>query len=309
MFVVTDNDISTKTQLVAALRKFLVTGKTTVPPDNGRDYHASPGELVLVHAIADYYEYNDAIPDKVLGIGVFHDLRKHLAEAFHAFRTEPKYDVVREAYKRETGESDEIPDLFDARGRWTRHRVVYDLCRLMPLIAGRMGGVWLERDLEGYFECQVHVVEAAWREFVRRCYREIAPVIKASGSTSRRGLFGRTYLNADAMAGRVQYTFERMTSEPDLKILDQLTALAENRDATVENKYAAIEALLMTRRAPKETWGRYEISFAADESDLLGMRSGMNFPGSSITDYKSCVDMIEDVVAHWDLSKLVEGRY
>jgi len=305
MFVITEHDINSKAQFVTALRKFLHTGQTTVPQDNGREYHMSPGESNLVEAIADYFEAHTEIADKVSGIGFWYDVLKHIADAFHEFRTDPKHATLRQIYKGQT-DGAEIPDLFDIRHGQSRARVIYDLGRFLPLIAGRMDEGIGDR-LEGYFNCQQHVVEAAWRVFVRRCYRSIAPVIKKSQSRSHRGLFGRTTLSVDTMAGRAQYSFERPTASPDTAhLFEKITSIVDTPGATSENKFAAIETVLMMRCPSKKTYSAYEISFMADESDMVGFRAGMNTPGSAITDYKICVEMIEDVVAHWDPPKLVE---
>lgn len=305
LFVVTKDDINSKSQFVAALRKFIHTGQTTVPQPNGREYNTSHGEMELLHAIADYFDAHTEIVDKETGIGFWYDVLKHIADAFHEFRTDPKHETLRQIYKGQTDGS-EIPDLFDIRHGRARARVIYDLGRLLPLIAGRMDEGIGDR-LEGYFNCQQHLVEATWRVFVRQCYRSIAPVIQKSKSRSHKGLFGRTTLSVDTMVGRAQYTFERPTSTPDVaNLFEQITAIVDTPGVSAVDKYAAIEAVLMTRKPAKRTYGAYEISFVADESDMIGFRAGMNVPGSAISDYKACVEMIEDVIAHWDPSKLVE---
>lgn len=304
-FYVTKDDINSKTQFVAALRTYLKTGKTTKPTDNGRVYAASsPGEVNLIAAIADYFEQHDEIVDKESGIGFWYDVLKHIADAFQEFRTHAKYEMLRNVYRSVTDGS-EIPDLFDIRHGRIRMRVLDDLARFLPLIAGRMDPYIGER-LDGYFNCQLYLVEATWRVFIRQCYRTVAPRIKASRSRTHRGLFGRTYLEVNTMAGRVQYTFERTLYPSNLHLYEKITSIVDTPGAVPEDKYAAIEALLMTRKAPEPTSGAYEISFMGDESDMTGFRSGMNVPGSSISDYKACVAMIEDVIEHWNPATLVE---
>ena len=303
-FYVTKDDINSKAQFVAALRKFLKTGQTTIPQENGREYNASAGELTLIHAIADYFDAHTEIRDES-GIGFWYDVLKHVADAFYEFRTDPKHEQLRSIYKAQT-EGSEIPDLFDVRHGRARSRVIFDLGRFLPLIAGRMDEGIGER-AEGYFNCQQQVIEVAWREFVRHCYRSIAPVIRKGKSRSHQGLFGRTTLSVDTMAGRAQYTFERPTSVPEhLNLYEKVTAIVDTPGADPVDKYAAIEAVLMTRQLAKRTYSAYEISFVADESDMIGFRAGMNTPGSAISDYKACVEMIEDVVAHWNPALLVE---
>lgn len=302
-FYVTKDDINSKSQFVAALRKFLATGQTTVPQENGREHRANPSELLLINALADYFDAHTEIVDHETGIGFWQDALKHIADAFHEFRTHPKHAVLVGLYKGHT-EGNELPDLFDIRGGRTRLRVLYDLEAFLPLIAGRMDPYIGER-LQGYFNCEMSLVEATWRKFVRQCYRSIAPRIKVSGFRTHTGLFGRTTLSVSTMAGRASYSFERGTASPDVQnLFEKITSVVDTPDANAVDKYAAIEALLMTRRPAKRGYSAYEISFTADESDMIGFRAGINTPGSAITDYKVCVEMIEDVIAHWDLSKL-----
>lgn len=292
-FYVTADDITTKTQFVAALRRFLSTGETTTPYDNGK-YQVSPGTLKLIAAFVSYLETHTEIPDKDPGINWFHDLATHLVDAFVEFRTHPKHAELRQAYASET--NDEIPDLLDIRSHIVRSRVTRDLTDLMPLVAGRCGGTWLARELTAYFNGQYHVVYHAWRSFLRACYQPMAARLKAE-MRSLTGTFGHTTLDIDFGGGRMQFTFERTDKIPDVEVLDKVTHLVEVSNASAENRLAALQALLMTRRS--STAGRVTKSamFLGDESDLSGCRSGL-YQSSEL--YTEIVEMINDVVDHWD---------
>lgn len=301
LFQVMDYDITTKTKFVAALRKFLATGVT---PDNPHgDYRSTRGELELIHVITQYFEDHTEIPDKELGLNWLCDLHKHLVEAFEEFRTHPKHQALREIYRSQT--EHEIPDLLDVRGGHARIHVVYDLLKFFPDVTDRMGGDWLHADLKTYFEAQDTVIEHAWRRFVRLCYRPIAHRIKAESHRGNSGLFGRTTLRSYVLAGRIMFTFARSAKQPDLTVLDEITGVLDGKTAAAENKIAAIEAILMTRTAVDSDPDVVQVSFVGDDSDMSGNRSGMNTPSA---DCRTCVDMIEDVIAHWDPNKFVEDR-
>jgi hypothetical protein len=302
-FYITDDDITTKTKFVAAIRKFLATGETTTPGD--REYRPSRGELELVHAIADYFVAHDEIVDKESGLNWLCDLGRHLVDAFVEFRTHEKHTALREIYRSQT-EGNEIPDLLDIRGGYTFGNVTRDLTRLMPMIAGRCGGEWLERDLESTFQAQSVVIDHAWRRFVRECYRPIAPRIKAESHRGNSGLFGRTTLRSYVMAGRIMFTFARSDKLPDVAMLDKLVGFIETEGVSAENKLAAIEALLMTRQSLDRGPDAHQVSFVGDDSDMTGCRSGMNYPN---TPYTECVAMIEDVIANWKPDRFVEDRH
>lgn len=294
-FVVTEDDISTKSQFVAALRKFLQTGVTPTE----RDYTPHPGELLLVGAIADYFEAHTEIPEKQGGVWWFQDLPAYLVEAFTEFNIDPKHRVLRELYKSQTN-GHEVPDLLDVRDP-RRAYVLFDLLRLLPDVTGRCGDEALQRHMQVYFEAQDRVIEHAWRRFVRICYRPMARALKQK--SDRSGVFGRTTVRSYGFAGRFQFTFARSTYQPDMKILDQVTALVEGAHGNAEDRLAAIEAILMTRRAPDAEPDRDHVSFLMDASDMLGTRSNLASPPA--VPYDEVVHMIEDVIAHWDEVKFV----
>jgi len=50
--------------------------------------------------------------------------------------------------------------------------------------------------------------------------------------------------------------------------------------------------------------GEATMTYVADASDMYGLRSGPNKPGAP---YAECVAMIDDVIAHWDIDKLVRS--
>lgn len=305
LFEITDDDIRTKTKFVQQLRRFVADegASTDDGYDRGSSYNPSRGEVTLVRAIADYFDDHPEIVDKDSGINWLVDLGKYLVDAFEEFRTLPKYQALREQYQLDGGEMRyEIPDLLDLRGSYQHGHVTHDLERLMPILAGRCGGEWLERDLTCRFGAEAMVIDHAWRRFVRICYRPIAPRIKAERHRGNSGLFGRTTLRSYVLAGRIMFTFSRTSTVSD--VLAKVTELVNTADVTAENKVAALEALLMIIPAPDEGPDVQSVSFVADESDMYGFRSGLNYPH---TPYAECVAMINDVIDNWDSDKFVEN--
>jgi hypothetical protein len=187
----------------------------------------------------------------------------------------------------------EIPDLLDIRGSYTYSHVTHDLARLMPILAGRCGGSWLERDLESTFQAQSTVIDHAWRRFVRECYRPIAAKIKAESHRGNSGLFGRTTLRSYVMAGRIMFTFARAPERQSDDPHENAMYMAAKRFGKFADGRPFIE------RAEQS------ISFVGDDSDMTGCRSGMNYPN---TPYAECVAMINDVTDNWKPDQFVEDR-
>lgn len=311
LFQITDHVIDTKTDFIAAIRRFVTSGALPTSGDPVQDgqyrergFRLSCGQLLLVGAIADYFEAHTEIPDDEFGFSWFHDLRKYLVQAFEEFRTAPHHQALRDCYKGQTG-GDAIPDLLDARGGLVHQSVVRDIVELFPKLTGRRAHR-VERDLMTYFNAEVMVIDHAWKRFVRRCYRSIAPKIKAARHSGGSGIFGRTMLRYFCTGGRVMYTFARSNVTVDVSMLEQVIGLVEASGVTAENKLAAIEAVVMSRRSPDAGDDLYQLWYVADENDMYGFRAGLQTVRAP---YTECVAMIHDVIDHWDVDKIAEdGR-
>lgn len=259
--------ITDKQAFIAALDHFCDTEGRDTPDGYGRiGMRTSHGETTLMRGLARYLE-NPAIPAGDRYTNWFTDLPAHLVDAFVAFRSlgNANFAELRTQYLKETGH--DIPDLLDLRaGRYDRAMVVYDLIRLMPVLAAKVTGhqysprltdsmPWLRQALDGYLNAQANVITHAWRSFIRTCYRPMAKAFKAQLNRGNKGVFGTTTLMSYVLAGRFMFTFQR----------------GDDSD--------------------------HQVSFVGDDSDLYGFRSGLNFPSVS---YAEAVAMIEEVVAHWD---------
>lgn len=297
------DDIKSKSQFIRELLRFVACEGVGIRDEYGHaDYQSSRGEIMLVDAIAGYFEAHTEIPDKVLGINWFKDVPAYLVDAFIEFRTDPKHEELRKCYRAEV--KCDIPDLLDICGGFAHGHVTRDLTRLMPLLAGR--GSWLRSELESYFNGEMTVIDHAWRRFIRQCYRPgLIQRIKVEDHRGNAGIFGRTTLRSWAGMGRVMFTFARSDKTPDLSMLDQIVGFVETEGVDAEAKLAAIEAVLMTRRSLKHEPDTHQVTFVADDGDLHGFRSGINY-GS--TPYAEAVAMINDVVDNWNPSKFIEDR-
>ncbi len=211
-----------KEHFISQLRRFAREGGGWMPDGYGRiGYQESRGERMLAGMIANYLSGPEIPAEDPYGNWYVH-LDDHLVDAHVEFQTLPKWEGWRVQYKLETGE--DVPDLEHLHvGGLHRLLVCRDLSRLCSLLAGDRGGDWLRGRLEERFNAQRTCVDQAWRRFVRTCYRQLMPRIKAESHRGNKGRFGYTTLMTYAMAGRVMFTFTRDDGE-------QLTYVADDPD-------------------------------------------------------------------------------
>lgn len=269
--------INNKTDFVRAVRRFVATEGKDTPDGCGRiGYRPQRGELTLMAGIADCFEQNTSIIEGDAHDNWLHYLPEWLDETFEEIRTSKKHMSLRERFLWETeraGRGESFPSLVDFHiGGLGRLLTVKQLTRLIPILAYPEAAkterfTWLNEHLESYVFAQDRAVEQAWHRFVRGPYRKLLPRIKDESHRGNKGTFGKTTLMSYAIAGRVMFTFER----PDPR---------------------------GGRRDPRD-----QVSFVADDGDMFGHRSGGN---STTTPFTTCIEMIHDVVDHWDIDKFAE---
>lgn len=265
-----ERSINNKSQFITALMNFVATKGEHTPDGYGRiGYRPHRGELALVAGIADSVRANKAIVGGDEYSNWLTYLPEWLDETFEDLRTAKQWQHVRDAYARDTGYA--IPSLVNFHeGGLHRLLVAKQVVRLIAILAylddaKDQHHTWLEQHLESYVFAQDRAVEQAWHRFVRGPYRKLMPRIKEESHRGNSGLFGKTTLLSYAIAGRVMFTFEREIDKHS----------------------------------------RHQVSFVADDSDMLGHRSGGN---STDTPFMTCIEMIHDVVDHWDIDKFVEAK-
>jgi hypothetical protein len=213
-----------KSRFITALRRFSTEGGAELYDVEYKrfGYHEYRGERLLASALAQYLD-EPQIPSDALEVNGYHDLPGHLADAFVAFRTEAKWEALREDYIRLT-EGKEIFDLVNVHvGGLHRLLMVHQLARLMSVLTGE---TWLRSNLEAYFNAQQVCIDQAWRRFVRVGYRQLMPHIKSAQHRGNRGKFGKTVCMTYEMAGRVMFTFKRGADQDDV----QITYIADASD-------------------------------------------------------------------------------
>lgn len=243
----------TKQEFINRLRWFAANEGDGLPDEYGHpDYAPSRGETMLAGMLARWLD-ESGVPDGDQFDNWERDIPRYVVEAYADFATDPKWELARDAYRKELFY--DIPDLVDVyAGGLHRTLVAHSVCRLMPLLAEAK---WLKSMLESTLNAQMEVIDHAWRRFVRVAYRKLMPRIKTERHRGNAGVFGSTRLLTFDCAGRVMFTFQR---------------------------------------------GDGQITYVADASDMYGNRAGPNAPGAP---YAECVAMIEDVIAHWDVDKLL----
>lgn len=200
-------EFTEKKDFIAALRRFAEVGGDELfdPVYERKGYRPYRGEQTLAQGIAKYLD-DPKIPGDTIGINWYHDLSKHLVDAFVEFRTHEKWNALREAYKIKT-EGNEIPDLVDLHiGGLHRALMVNQLARLCTVLSGEL---WLQHDLQSHFGAQQECIDQAWRRFLRVGYRELMPRIKQERHRGNKGEFCSTSLMTYCMAGRCMFTFLR----------------------------------------------------------------------------------------------------
>lgn len=121
---------------------------------------------------------------------------------------------------------------------------------------------WLGGRLECHFGARMQVVDQSWRSFARVAYAPLIARIRQETHRGNAGDLGNTHVMTWAGMGRVMITFRGRRS----------------RDQDDD-----------------------QVSAVCDDGDLVGIRSGLNFPGCKFT---RAVDLIDEATAHWDLGKI-----
>jgi hypothetical protein len=194
--------VTEKSELIQRLRHFAEVEGKGIPDEYGHaDYRTCRYDTLFATAIALYLE---KMPEDRHWL---HDLPQTLVDAFSAFRADRQWATLRADYCRVMEGDAIIPDLTDTfRGEIRRTLESFHVSRLMSVLSGHS---WLNEKLESYFSAEMHVIDHAWRRFVRVAYRRLMGRIKKEQHRENKGTFGKTILRTYDCAGRVSFTFER----------------------------------------------------------------------------------------------------
>ena len=258
-----------KKLFIEALNHFASTEGEDTPNGYGRiGFRPHFGTTLLMRAFANFLSDSPSKPSS--GLIWAHDFPALLDEAFTEFRTLDRWNKLRVEYRKETGY--EIPSLVNIHeGDLHRVMVVSEVIRLIPILA--YPTVYGEQYVENGM---------SWL------------AIKLS-----------SYFNAQwNVIGQCWDQFVRKCYREVMPRIRKESHRGNHGKfgKTVLMSYAIAGRVMFTFERNKS---EYSISFVADDSDMQGHRAG---PNTTATPYKICVEMIEDVVEHWDVDKFKEHK-
>jgi hypothetical protein len=123
---------------------------------------------------------------------------------------------------------------------------------------------WVEHDIDTYCNAQKYVLQQTFDKFLRLVYRRgLGEMADKCDKRGMSGKFAETELRTFIIAGRIMFTFaRRQNSKP----------------------------------AQTSPYEEDSVSFVGEDGDLLCLGTGLQ---SVATDFRTALDMIEDVIKHW----------
>lgn len=201
-----------------------------------------------------------------------------LVAAFETLRTSNEEWVVYYRQKYEQDTEHKVPNITDIEEGGMHVMLDRSLAvqttlgGLMKDVIGEARGSWIESEIDKYCNAQVYVLQQTMDKFLRRVWwqgmYEMADKCKVPGMS---GKFGETQLRTRIMAGRVMFTFARRK----------------------EGKTGIYLGGELVDTLPYQ---EDSVSFVADDSDPLALGTGLQ---STDADFRTALDMIEDVIKVW----------
>jgi len=249
-----------KQELIDRLRNFIVGNKANCK-----------GQEAFVGFLIRYFEKLHIPNDEKYDFWQIDPcLPELMVDAFEQLRTGDDEATVRlrQMYEKETDH--EVPNITDLG-----ESNILDQCSAVQTTLGFMleevtGRSLVKNEIDAYCNAQKHVLQQTFDKFLRRVYRRgMFKIIDQSRSSGMNGDFGETNLMNFSTAGRLMFTFAR------------------KRDKEKDSIY---------EEGGKTYYNEYSVSFVVGDGDPLGLSAGLQ---SVFTDFRTALDMIEDVINHW----------
>lgn len=263
-----------KKELISGLIRFVGTDQCRW---NGQKIFAK----FLVQYLKNFYIPSDEKYD-------FWDIEPHLPElmvdAFEQLRTstDKEIAVLRQKYEAETGHK--VPNITDlgVSNLFDQSSAVQTtLGFMLKEITGRD---WVEHKIDTYCNAQKYVLQQTFDKFLRLVYRRgLGEMTDKCDTRGMSGKFGETEFRTFVMAGRIMFTFARR--------IDKRKDSCFKKDGEL-------------------FCNEWSVSFVGEEGDPLCLSAGIQ---SVYADFRTSLDMIEDVVKHWpsdpkEQKKLYKGN-
>lgn len=204
----------------------------------------------------------------------FWSLRQYLpqimVDAFEDFRTNPseEAEAFRQEWKQELGH--DVPNIIDIGVSDVLNQSSAIQTTLGFMLKHALGDEWIEKNIDAYCNAQKYVIEQTFDKFLREVYRRgLGKIINDSRDRGMSGTFGVTELRSYVVAGRIMLTFAR-------RIDPSKEGHYQNGDYWIINEHS--------------------ISFVCEEDDPLCYSAGLQ---SVCADFRTCLDMIDDVILNW----------
>lgn len=258
-----------KKELIGALRKH-VNGAEVGPRGLWK------GQKSFALFLAEYLErLHISHDEKYEHWEIDHYLPELLVAAFETLRTSNEEWIVHYRQMFEQDAEHEVPNITDISEGGMRvmlNRYLTVQTTLGFLIKKVTGESWIENNIDKYCNAQIYVLKQTMDKFLRRVWwqgmYEMTDKCRVRGMS---GKFGETQLRIFVTAGRVMFTFAR-------------------RKEGKTGVYLGGE-LIDTLPYQEDS-----VSFVADDSDPLALGTGLQ---SIDADFRTALDMIEDVIKSW----------
>ena len=205
-----------------------------------------------------------------------HHLPELMVDAFEQLRagTDEITTRFRQEYEAETGH--EVPNIIDLGASNVLDQGYAVQTTLGFMLKEITGQDWVEHKIDTYCNAQKYVLQQTFDKFLRLVYRQgLGEMADKFDKRGMSGKFGKTELRTFIMAGRVMFTFAR-------------------REKGKTGVYANGKLVHTT------PYQENNVSFVGEDGDPLCLSAGLQ---SVQTDFRTALDMIEDVIKHWSSDK------
>ncbi len=197
-----------------------------------------------------------------------------MVDAFEQLRTGADDATVRfrQSYETETGhEVPNITDLGESNILDQGSAVQTTLGFMLKEVTGQG---WVEHQIDTYCNAQKYVLQQTFDKFLRLVYRRgLGEMIDKCAKAGMSGKFGETELRTFVTAGRIMFTFARRI------------------DKSKDGYY---------KKEGELYCNEWSVSFVGEDGDPLCLSAGIQ---SVHADFRTALDMIEDVIEHWSLDQ------
>ena len=203
-----------------------------------------------------------------------------MVDAFEQLRTSTDKTIVefRKMYEDETQHG--VPNITDLGASNILHQGSAVQTTLGFMLREVTEQAWVEQQIDKYCNAQQMVLMQTFDKFLRLVYRRgMYNQLNATNAGGMSGKFGETDLRTFICAGRIMFTFARLIDKEKAGRYEKDGEVFSNEDS---------------------------VTFIAEDEDPLCLSAGIQ---SVYADFRTSLDMIEDVIKGWpaepDAQKLV----